>query len=154
MPQTLTLCIVHKGAQVLLGMKKRGFGQGNWNGFGGKLHEGESIEDAARREVREEAGILVKDLEKVGILTFAWEKNPDLLEVHVFRVEDFEGEPTEGEEMRPKWFTEDALPYKEMWPDDVYWLPLLLAGKKFRGAFLFGEANQILSQELQEVEEI
>lgn len=34
---------------VLLGMKKRGFGAGKWNGFGGKVQPGETIEEAARR---------------------------------------------------------------------------------------------------------
>jgi hypothetical protein len=33
----LTLCMVHQDNKLLLGMKKRGFGEGRWNGFGGKL---------------------------------------------------------------------------------------------------------------------
>jgi 8-oxo-dGTP pyrophosphatase MutT (NUDIX family) len=35
--------------EILLGMKKRGFGAGKWNGFGGKLEENESNEAAAKR---------------------------------------------------------------------------------------------------------
>ena len=35
--------------RILLGMKKRGFGAGWWNGFGGKVQSGETIEEAARR---------------------------------------------------------------------------------------------------------
>ena len=45
----LTLLFVLRPGQVLLGMKKRGFGKGRWNGFGGKVHQGESIEKAAIR---------------------------------------------------------------------------------------------------------
>lgn len=41
MAKLLTLCIVRKDSKVLLGMKKRGFGEGCWNGFGGKVTEGE-----------------------------------------------------------------------------------------------------------------
>ncbi|TSC68139.1 MAG: 7,8-dihydro-8-oxoguanine triphosphatase [Parcubacteria group bacterium Gr01-1014_72] len=52
-----TLVIVHTHPKVLLGYKKRGFGMGRWNGFGGKARAGEIIEDAARRELKEEAGI-------------------------------------------------------------------------------------------------
>ena len=37
--------------RVLLGYKKRGFAQGRWNGFGGKVQPGENIEDAAVRLV-------------------------------------------------------------------------------------------------------
>lgn len=44
-----TLVFVHSASKVLLGMKKRGFGIGRWNGFGGKVQAGESIEAAARR---------------------------------------------------------------------------------------------------------
>ena len=35
--------------QVLLGYKKRGFAQGRWNGFGGKVEPNETIRDAAVR---------------------------------------------------------------------------------------------------------
>ncbi|XP_070218912.1 oxidized purine nucleoside triphosphate hydrolase isoform X1 [Bos mutus] len=44
-----TLVLVLQPQRVLLGMKKRGFGAGRWNGFGGKVHEGETIEDGAKR---------------------------------------------------------------------------------------------------------
>lgn len=151
MKKLLTLCVVHKDGQVLLGMKKRGFGAGKWNGFGGKLQEGESIEAAAKREVLEEAGIKVTNFEKVGLLTFEFLGNPEMLEVHVFRASEFSGDPVEGEEMRPQWFTVSNIPYAEMWPDDKYWIPLLLAGSKFKGIFVFGEGDKIISQELEEV---
>jgi hypothetical protein len=42
MKKLLTLCIVHQNDKVLLGMKKRGFGMGRWNGFGGKVEAGAS----------------------------------------------------------------------------------------------------------------
>ena len=45
----LTLVMVVQPGKVLLGMKKRGFGEGKWNGFGGKVQSGETIEEAARR---------------------------------------------------------------------------------------------------------
>ena len=49
--KVLTLVLVRDVARhrVLLGMKKRGFGAGKWNGFGGKLEPGETIEEAAKR---------------------------------------------------------------------------------------------------------
>jgi 8-oxo-dGTP diphosphatase / 2-hydroxy-dATP diphosphatase len=48
---TLVFCRreVNNHREILLGMKKRGFGAGKWNGFGGKLEENESNEDAAKR---------------------------------------------------------------------------------------------------------
>lgn len=144
----MTLCIVHQHPKVLLGMKKRGFGVGRWNGFGGKVLPGESIEDATRRELLEEAGIEVGDLEKYGIIDFEFKGNPEILEVHIFKATDFTGEPTEGEEMKPQWYFVDEIPFKEMWPDDIYWIPLFLKGKKFKGKFLFGEKDEILEKEI------
>lgn len=138
MRKHLTLCIVHQHPRLLLGMKKRGFGAGRWNGFGGKVAESESIEAAARRELLEECGIEASYMEKAGILHFDFQDDPSrALEVHVFRVIDFSGEPTETEEMRPQWFHFDEIPFKEMWRDDIYWMPLFLKQKKFRGRFLF-----------------
>ena len=45
----LTLLFVLKPGKVLLGYKKRGFGEGRWNGFGGKVQRDETIEEAAVR---------------------------------------------------------------------------------------------------------
>ncbi len=44
-----TLVFLVDDDRVLLGMKKRGFGAGKWNGFGGKVEPGETIEEAAIR---------------------------------------------------------------------------------------------------------
>ena len=49
MIKTLTLVLVKQGQNVLLGMKKRGFGVGRWNGFGGKVEKQETILDGAKR---------------------------------------------------------------------------------------------------------
>ena len=145
----LTLCIIHQQAKVLLGLKKRGFGAGRWNGFGGKVESGETIEDAAKRELLEEAGIIVENLEQFGTLEFSWEGKPEILEVHIFKALDFKGEPAESEEMKPQWFDVSEIPFDKMWPDDKYWFPLFLADKKFNGKFLFGENDVVLEHNLE-----
>ncbi|MBT4376504.1 8-oxo-dGTP diphosphatase [archaeon] len=150
----LTLCILHEPSRVLLGMKKRGFGQGRWNGFGGKVEEDETIEDAAMREVKEESGIVVKKIEKHGIIEFRFENNQEILEVHIFRINEFEGEISETEEMRPNWFPVGKIPFEEMWEDDKYWFPLFLEKKKFKGNFLFDKDDKILNSNLIEVKNI
>jgi len=154
MKKILTLCVIHKHAKVLLGMKKRGFGQGKWNGFGGKIQEGETIESAAIREVKEETGIVVKSMEKSGIIEFKFLDNPEILEVHIFKVHKFNNEPFESEEMRPKWFQIKEIPFHQMWPDDKYWLPLLLQNKKFKGKFLFNHLDEIIESFLLEIDRI
>lgn len=149
-----TLIVIHDQSRVLLGMKKRGFGAGRWNGFGGKVEEGETIEDAARRELAEEAGVTVGDMGKVGIVEFRFRGKEIVRELHVFAAASWVGEPTETEEMRPQWFALDQVPYDTMWSSDRAWLPLALAGKKFRGAYVYDENDQVLEQVLHEVESL
>ena len=64
MKKILTLCFIYQHPKVLLGMKKRGFGAGRWNGFGGKVRDGETIEEATKREMKEEVGIIPGDIER------------------------------------------------------------------------------------------
>lgn len=150
MKKILTLCIIHKYPRVLLGMKKRGFGAGKWNGFGGKVEQGETIKEAAKREIYEEAGIALrdKDINKAGVIEFEFKGDPEILEVHIFRAHKFSGEPKETDEMRPAWFEAHEIPYNNMWADDAHWMPLLLSGKKFSGKFLFEGHDKILSKNL------
>ena len=53
------------------------------------------------------------------------------LEVFLFSASQFSGEPRETEEMRPRWFLENEIPYDKMWPEDKFWYPYLFAGKNF-----------------------
>ena len=144
MKKVLTLCIVHQGDKVLLGFKKRWFGAGRWNGFGGKVQEGEGVEEAAKRELVEEAGIVPQSMEQRGVFYFTFEGDPEEIEVPFFCVTEFTGEPKESEEMRPQWFGVNEIPFSQMWPDDIYWFPFFLAGKNFNGQFYFKDHNTIL----------
>lgn len=121
-------------------MKKKGFGKDRWNGYGGKIKDGESIENAAIRELREESSIEVttRELTKVALIEFFFNNTPGWNQrAHVFFVRDWNGEPQESEEMSPKWFEIGMIPYKDMWPEDKEWLPRILAGEKLKGAVYF-----------------
>ncbi|KKU48197.1 MAG: hypothetical protein UX68_C0019G0026 [Parcubacteria group bacterium GW2011_GWA2_46_9] len=154
MKNLFTLCIIHQHPKILLGMKKRGLGAGRWNGFGGKVKEGEPIEEAVLRETKEEVGVIATGIERRGIINFEFNGNPEILEVHIFKADNFLGEPIESDEMKPQWFHTDEIPFGNMWSDDIYWMPLFLSGKKFKGKFLFGKSDVILEYRLKEVEEI
>ena len=160
MKKILTLCVPVKGDQVLLGMKKKGFGSGRWNGFGGKVEEGETIEEATMRELHEEVGIKDGKIAKAGIIEFSFESDDKVLQVHVFKLTNFNDEPSESEEMKPQWFSIDEIPFSQMWSDDVYWFPLLLQDKLFTGEFLFDRPSdaeysaKILNQKLEIVERL
>jgi 8-oxo-dGTP pyrophosphatase MutT (NUDIX family) len=154
MKQT-TLCFFLKGDQVLLGMKKRGFGVGKWNGFGGKLKEGEDVRVSIVREIKEEIGvdIFVEDLQEMGGLTFNFQNNPDWDNFcHIFIATKWFGDIVESEEMRPEWYSKNALPFESMWIDDSHWVPLVIAGKKIAGKFLFDDnGEEILNFAVSEV---
>lgn len=150
----LTLAIIHEHPRVLLGMKKRGFGVGRWNGFGGKIGTNETIEEAMARELKEESGLEVVSYEKLGILNFEFQNNPEILETHVFKVTEFAKEPIETEEMMPQWFDINNIPFHAMWPDDIHWMPFFLENKLFKGHFLFGEGDIVLEQKLTECVEL
>lgn len=121
------------GKEILLGMKKRGFGAGKWNGFGGKVEGLESMEACAIREMKEESGLSIENIERVGYLCFKMLETSKIMRVHVFQSWTFSGDLLESDEMRPQWFRESQIPFSSMWPDDAHWLPRLLQGEKFIG---------------------
>ena len=152
--KTLSLLFLRKGNRLLLAMKKRGFGEGRWNGVGGKVEDDESIESAMIRESKEEIGVTPTKYEKVGDISFDefFKGEPTIMHVHIFMASQWQGEPIESEEMAPKWFNIDDIPYDAMWPDDIYWLPQVLDGKKVSAQFKLDETATIRSYDVVEVE--
>jgi len=151
-PKVMTLLMVVQHQQVLLGHKKRGFGEGFWNGFGGKLEDTDkSVDEAALRELREEAGIEAVDATRRGLLTFVYDDQSRPMEVHVYHASRFTGAPVETEEMRPAWWEVKDLPYDRMWPDDEIWYPLFLSDRRFAGTVHFTNTTTIVKHDVREV---
>jgi len=148
-----TLCFLIKDNQILLAMKKRGFAVGKWNGAGGKRKpEDKNIEATAKREMFEETTIKPKELKKIGVLNFYFENKSDWNEqVIVYITNTWDGNPTETEEMSPRWFSVKEIPYDKMWEDDKLWLPKVLEGKIIEGDFLFDENQKMLKYKIKEI---
>jgi len=147
-----TLLFLIKDNQILLAMKKRGFGEGKWNGAGGKPEGDENIDQTAIRETKEEIGVVPKNIKQVATLDFFFQNNPDWdQQVSVYITSEWEGEPIESEEMSPQWFDKKQLPFESMWPDDPFWLPLVLDGKNIIAKFIFNDAGQIVDKTINEV---
>lgn len=147
----VTLLFLRREGEILLAMKKRGFGEGKWNGAGGKVEPGETIEQATARECQEEIGVTPQNIRKLGELEFYMTHDPSFgHRAHIFVANEWSGDPHETEEMRPQWFAEHDIPYANMWPDDHLWLPLLLDDKPFRGTFTLGPRDEIASYHLSE----
>jgi|HubBroStandDraft_6_1064221.scaffolds.fasta_scaffold808361_2 8-oxo-dGTP diphosphatase len=131
------LCLIRRqaasGPEVLLGLKKSGFGAGKWVGLGGHIEEGEKPPAAAVREVFEESGLVVPadSLAHMASIEFRFPARPSWDQTaEVFVTSVYQGEPAESDEVAPQWFTEDALPLPLMWDDARYWLPRVLAGER------------------------
>lgn len=143
-----TLCLPVKGepiAEILLGLKKTGFGRGKYNGFGGKVMPGETFTQAAVRELYEECLLTAaeQELQYAGRLEFLFPFSPALdHDVAIYLLRRWRGEPGETEEMQPAWFPVDGIPYGQMWADDIAWLPSVLRGEVINGQVLFGADNE------------
>lgn len=149
----LTLLFLKRDNEILLAMKKRGFGEGRWNGVGGKLEPGESIEAAMLREAKEEIGVVPTQYAQVADISFDqyFKGEHALMHVNVFVATEWSGEPAESEEMKPQWHSVDSLPYDAMWQDDPYWLPLVLEGKKIKASFVMDKDDTIVEHSIKEI---
>lgn len=150
-----TICLLRKDDQVLLAMKKRGFGVGKWNGVGGKVKDGETVEQAAIRETQEEIGVTPIAMKQVAVLDFHFPDVPAKKDwdqqVIVFTCNKWNGEPAESEEMLPKWFKVSDVPYDQMWTDDILWMPKIFSGQKVKAEFIFSGEGKLKEHKFEEL---
>ena len=131
------------GDKVLLIDKKRGLGTGYINAPGGHIEPDELADEAARREFKEETGLVLKSLRRRGELFFQF-KDGMAEHAYVYVAHGYEGTLTECEETRPFWWKDrHALPFDRMWADDPLWVPQVMEGKRIKGYFLFDGKRMI-----------
>ena len=63
-----TIVVVSKGNKILLGKRKNSYKAGFYGIPGGRVNEPEKLVDTAKRELFEETGIKVDDLEYIGVI--------------------------------------------------------------------------------------
>jgi len=109
---------VIKDNKVLMGKRLNSVGRGQWGFPGGHLEFGESLTAGAKRELFEETGLVVDELEFVHLLNQI-QKEPDRHYIQInFIVKKWQGdpeikEPTKCEKWQ--WFDLDKL------PEDVFY---------------------------------
>ena len=147
-PRTLVLPRTAQGDYVL-GKKKRGFGAGRVNGFGGKLDTGESYYTCAVRELQEESGLIAQELCWVGEvcayfpLTYPTDKIAQ--QIYIFTCDNWSGELQETEEMIPVILKPEEIDYADMWPDNALFLPLILSSQEgWKVEVLYSEQDLII----------
>lgn len=152
-PVRVVLCLPLRmgpeGGQVLLGLKKRGFGSGRIVAPGGKIEPGESPAQAAARELAEETGLEVPpgDLIHAGHVDFVFPARPASdMACAVFLAPTATGSARESEELAPRWYPVGALPLENMWADSALWLPALLSGERFTARVTLAADNLAVAQ--------
>jgi 8-oxo-dGTP diphosphatase len=148
----VTLCFLLRngdsGPEVLLGLKRTGFGTGKIVGIGGHVEPGETDGEAAVREVFEETGISVdlEDLEDAGAVHFVFPARPEWnMSTRLFTARAWQGEPTDSDEVLPEWFRTDTLPVERMWQDADHWLPVVLDGGKVNVVVTLNDDNETVA---------
>ena len=95
-----------------------------WVGIGGKFEPGESPEDCAVREVREETGLTMRSWSYRGIVTFVSDEWGTEY-MHLFHSTDFSGELKDCDEGVLEWVDKKRLLTLPIWEGDRIFLRLL-----------------------------
>ena len=135
-----TLCYItdkKKNSTLMLHRikKENDYHQGKWNGLGGKLNKGESPEECAIREIKEESGLTVKNPVLKGFITFPDFDGIDDWYVFVFTFDEFEGSLIDSPEGKLEWIPNDNLTSLNLWEGDKIFLEWIFSEKIFSAKF-------------------
>lgn len=156
----VTLCYLVRSApggvrEICLAEKKAKYVAGWLNGAGGKVEEGETVLEAAAREVFQEQGVVIppSELRAVAEIEFCFPQTPGKdLKCFVFLAEHWTGTPHESDEMGvPQWFDVSKLPIERLPPSDRLWLPQVLAGTHIEARFDLDSSYKVVSSNVREV---
>ena len=104
--------------------KKNDINHNKWIGVGGRQEVGETIDECAIRETKEETGYDVHSLKCAGEVLFNDEENKIMM--YVYEITDFSGEQIECNEGTLKWIPIKDIYNYPMWEGDKAFLPLLI----------------------------
>lgn len=141
-----TLCYVFNNNKVLMinrNKRKNDMHLGKWNGLGGKFEPGETPEECVIREVYEESGLLIKNPELKGFLTFPAFDDEEDWYVFVFTAREFSGKLKESEEGEIEWIEWDQVFSLPLWEGDKYFLEWLNQERIFSAKFIYKNSKYI-----------
>jgi len=123
--------------------KKNDYHRGKWNGLGGKFEPGESPEECAVREIEEESGLTIKNIEMKGFITFPNFDGKEDWYVFLFTADEYEGELIDSNEGNLDWIPNEKLTEINLWEGDKYFIPWIFKEKFFSAKFIYENGNYI-----------
>ena len=139
------LCYLEKdGCYLMLHRvkKQQDENAGKWIGVGGKFEEGESPEECARREVREETGLALEEVRPRGIVTFVSDQWGTEY-MHLFTSTRFSGTLHACDEGELAWVPVSQVTKLELWEGDRIFLDLLARDVPFFSLKLVYEGDSL-----------
>jgi len=151
-----SLCYLIRGDEVLMmhrTRKKNDINHDKWVAVGGRFEPGETPEECALREVKEETGLTMTDPQYRGVVTFINDQY-ETERMHLFTSETFEGEMTDCDEGELTWVRIAEMDSLPQWEGDrifhrllkekipFFELELVYSGEKLLYADLNGKRLQ------------
>jgi 8-oxo-dGTP diphosphatase len=123
-----TLCFITYGEDVLLlrGAPDKKIWPDQYNGIGGHVNAGEDVHTAARREIREETGLSVRDLHLRGVINIPVDPDTGIL-LFVFTAAAKGRDARPSEEGTPEWIPVDQVDHLDVVEDLPVLLPRVLS---------------------------
>ncbi len=147
-----TLCYIEKDGKYLMIhriKKQNDINKDKWVGVGGKFESGESPFDCARREIFEETGVQVRNLNYRGLVTFVSDEYGTEY-MHLFTASGIDGKINyDCEEGKLEWIDKKELVNLSIWEGDKIFLKLLETEKKFFSLKLVYKGDRLLSHSLE-----
>lgn len=117
--------------------KRNDMHAGKWNGLGGKLESGETPEECAIREVREESGLRIVDPILRGIITFPQFSRGEDWYTYLFVATEFSGQLIDSTEGDLAWVQNDQLFALNLWAGDRIFMRWLDEPHFFSAKFVY-----------------
>ena len=133
--------------------KKNDINHDKWIGVGGGFEHGESPEECALRETREETGLTLTDCRFRGIVTFDCE-GQETLYMHLFTASGWTGELIDCDEGELEWVPKEKVYDLPIWEGDKIFFRLLEQERPFFSLKLSYDRGDVLRRAVLDGEEL